>query len=169
MSDATPDPNVVTVRPIEREDLDYVWTMVRHLAEYEHMADMVTGSPERLASLLFTIPPSLFGLVAQRPEGALVGYALYHFTVSSFRTNRRMWLEDLFVEESARGTGAGERLFQAFVTDALDKGCHRCDWHVLEWNPSRAFYERFGARRSDDGLVQYGLDASGMKRVAGRE
>jgi GNAT superfamily N-acetyltransferase len=79
-----------------------------------------------------------------------------------------MWLEDLFVEETARGSGAGEKLLAAFVRDALARGCHRVDWHVLEWNPARAFYERMGARRSDDGMLQYGLDAAGMKRLLDR-
>lgn len=158
----------VTVRPMQPGDLAYVWDMVRGLAEYEHMTDVLTGSVERLSTLLFGEPPALFGRVAERADGRLVGYALYHFTYSSFRTNQRMWLEDLFVEESARGTGAGEKLFAAFVADAMARGCHRVDWHVLEWNPARAFYERMGARKSADGMVQYGLDLGGMKRVVER-
>jgi len=158
----------VIVRAMQPRDLTYVWDMVRGLAEYEHMTDVLTGSVERLATLLFNEPPVLFGRVAERADGRLVGYALYHFTYSSFRTNQRMWLEDLFVEESARGTGAGEKLFAAFVADAIERGCHRVDWHVLEWNPARAFYERMGARKSADGMVQYGLDLSGMKRVTER-
>src|SRR5436305_6473757 len=111
----------------------------------------------------------MFRLVPTSPGGRLVGYALHPFTYSSFRTNPRMWLEDLFVEESARGTGAGEKLFTAFVRDAASCGCHRVDWHVLEWNPARAFYERMGARRSDDGMLQYGLDAAGMVRLLDRD
>ena len=155
----------VSTRPVRPEDLEYVWEMIRGLAEYEKMTDILTGTRERLHQLLFGTPPALFGLVAARADGALVGYALYHFTYSSFRTNQRMWLEDLFVEENARGTGAGEKLLAAFVEDALARGCHRVDWHVLEWNPARAFYERMGARRSDDGMLQYGLDQSAMKRM----
>jgi GNAT superfamily N-acetyltransferase len=155
----------VVVRPVRDADLEYVWEMIRGLAEYEQMTDILTGTRERLHELLFASPPALFGQVAERADGRLVGYALYHFTYSSFRTNQRMWLEDLFVEESARGTGAGEQLLAAFVRDALERGCHRVDWHVLEWNPARAFYERMGARRSDDGMLQYGLDAAAMKRM----
>ncbi|MEQ1833474.1 MAG: GNAT family N-acetyltransferase [Candidatus Eisenbacteria bacterium] len=163
------EPAPVAVRAVAAADLDYVWEMVRSLAAYEHMTDVLTGSPERLAGLLFHDPPALFGLVAQRADGRLVGYALYHFTYSSFRTNQRMWLEDLFVEESARGTGAGDQLFHAFVADALARGCHRVDWHVLESNPARAFYERQGARRTDEGLLQYGMDATVMRRVVERD
>ena len=167
---STPGPKVpsVAVRPMRATDLDYVWDMVRGLAEYEHMTEILTGSSDRLAGLLFSEPTALFGLVAERDDGRLVGYALYHFTYSSFRTNQRMWLEDLFVEETARGTGAGERLFEAFVADSLARGCHRVDWQVLELNPARSFYERLGARPSATGLIQYGLDTQGMKRVVER-
>ena len=162
------EPAPVRVRPVAAGDLTHVWEMVRGLAAYEQRTGILTGSSERLAGFLFRDPPALFGMVAERADGRLVGYALYHFTYSSFRTNQRMWLEDLFVEENARGTGAGENLLAAFVQDALVRGCHRVDWHVLEWNPARAFYERMGARRSDDGMQQYGLDAAAMKRMLER-
>jgi GNAT superfamily N-acetyltransferase len=159
---------VARARPIRPEDLAVVWDMIRGLAEYEQMTDILTGSRDRLQALLFDEPHAFFGQVAVLPDDRIVGYALYHFTWSSFRTNQRMWLEDLFVQETARGTGAGEALMRAFAADALARGCHRVDWHVLEWNPARGFYERLGARRSDDGMLQYGLDAAGMKRLLER-
>src|SRR5262249_2424434 len=155
----------VKVRTIRPDDLPRVWDMIHLLAEYERMTDILTGSRERLHALLFEDTRALFGLVAERADGRLVGYALYHFTWSSFRTNARMWLEDLFVEEAARGTGAGHALLRAFAADALAHGCHRVDWGVLEWNPARAFYERMGARPSDDGMLQYGLDETGMRQL----
>jgi len=158
----------VITRAVRPGDLERVWEMIRGLAEYEKLTDILTGSRDRLHALLFDRPPALLGQVAERADGRLVSYALYHFTYSSFRTNARMWLEDLYVEESARGTGAGEKLLAAFVRDAIAHGCHRVDWHVLEWNPARAFYERMGAARSDDGMLQYGLDAAGMKRLLER-
>jgi len=160
---------VATARALQRADLPRVWEMIRGLAGYERMTDILTGSRDRLEALLFGEPRAFFGQVAELPGGRLVGYALYHFTWSSFRTNPRMWLEDLFVEESARGSGAGEALMRAFAADALARGCHRVDWHVLEWNPARGFYERLGARRSDDGMLQYGLDAAAMKRLLGHD
>ena len=155
------------IRPVTPADVPRVHEMLRGLAEYEKLTDILTGTPEMLREALFGAGPRLEGLVAEK-DGALVGYALYHFTWSSFRTNQRMWLEDLFVQETARGTGAGEALMRAFAADALARGCHRVDWHVLEWNPARGFYERLGARRSDDGMLQYGLDAAAMKRLLER-
>lgn len=156
------------VRAMRRDDLPHVWAMLRDFAEFERMTDILTGSVERLESALFGVPRHLFGLVAERQGGALAGYALYHFTFSSFRTNPRMWLEDLYVDPSARGTGAGEALLAAFCRHALDEGCHRVDWHVLDWNPARGFYERMGARESDEGLIQMGLDAASMRALVER-
>lgn len=155
----------VRVRAVRRDEIASVWAMVHQLAEFEHMTDYLTGDAARLERALFGEPPQLFGQVAERDGGALVGYALYHFTFSSFRTNPRMWLEDLFVSPEARGTGAGEALLAAFCADALARGCHRVDWHVLDWNPARGFYERMGATPSSDGWTQYGLDAAGMRKL----
>lgn len=156
------------VRAVQRGDLARVWEMVRGLAEFEHLLDLLTGDVGRLERALFDEPPRLHGLVAER-NGTLVGYALYHYTFSSFRTNVRMWLEDLYVDPSARGTGAGEALLAAFVRDALARGCHRVDWDVLEWNPARAFYERLGATPSGAGFLKYGMDAEAMRGLLARE
>ena len=156
-----------TVRRTRDSDLTRVWAMIRGLAEFERMTDILTGTRDKLHAMLFGASPVLFSHVAERADGRLVGYTLYHFTYSSFRTNPRMWLEDLFVEESARGTGAGDALLKAFAADALEHGCHRVDWHVLEWNPARRFYESHGASRSDDGMLQYGLDAATMRKLVG--
>jgi len=157
----------VQVRPIREADLPRVWEMIRGLAEYEKMLDLLTGTQEKLSALLFGTPAVMFGRVAELEDGRLVGYALYHHTWSSFRTNARMWLEDLYVAPEARGTGAGAALLRAFVADAHARGCHRVDWAVLEWNPARAFYESQGAKRTDDGMLQYGLDRAAMERLIG--
>ena len=157
----------VVVRAIRRADVPRVWKLVGELAAFERLTGMLTGSPARLARALFSRPPALSGLVAERGT-RLVGYALFHPTYSSFRTNPRLWLEDLYVSADARGTGAGETLMRAFVTAALARGCHRVDWEVLHWNPARGFYERLGARRADDGFLKYGLDAAAMRALLAR-
>jgi GNAT superfamily N-acetyltransferase len=157
----------VSVRPIARADLPRVWEMVHGLARFEKLEDILTGSAEALARGLFEEPVRIEGLVAER-GGELVGYALFHYTYSSFRTNPRHWLEDLFVEESARGSGAGEALFAEFCRIALARGCHRVEWDVLDWNPARGFYRRMGAEPADEGWSRYALDAAGMRRVLDR-
>ena len=156
--------SALLVRAIRREDLPRVWELVHGLAEFERLTDMLTGTSEKLGAALFDDPPQLYGLVAEN-GGQIVGYALFHFTYSSFRTNPRMWLEDLFVEPAARGSGAGAALLAAFCREALARGCHRVDWHVLDWNPARGFYEAQGAAPSAGEMIQYGLDREAMERL----
>jgi GNAT superfamily N-acetyltransferase len=158
----------VTVRPMAERDLPRVWEMIHGLAVYERLQDLLSGTPEKLGAMIFGEPQVMFARVAERSDGELIGYALYHHTWSSFRTNPRMWLEDLYVEESVRGTGAGAALFRAFVADALARGCHRVDWMVLDWNPARAFYESRGATPTEVGWTQYGMDASKMRELIAR-
>jgi GNAT superfamily N-acetyltransferase len=157
----------VTVRAIRRADLPRVWEMVGELAVFEKLTAMRTGSAARLGRALFSRPPVLSGLVAER-RGHLVGYALFHPTYSSFRTNPRLWLEDLYVSPDARASGAGVALMRGFVAAAIERGCHRVDWEVLDWNPARGFYERLGATPAADGFLKYGLDAAAMRRLLAR-
>ena len=154
----------VSVRAIRRTEVPRVWALIGELAEFEKLTDILTGSAEALERALFAEPPVLFGQVAER-DGRIVGYALFHFTFSSFRTNVRMWLEDLYVEPAARRSGAGEALLAALVRESLARGCHRVDWDVLEWNPARAFYERMGATPSAEGFLKYGMDAAAMRAL----
>ena len=116
----------VQVRAVAPADVPRVWQLVGELAAFERLEALRTGSAERLAAALFGTPPALLGRVAER-DGRIVGYALYHPTYSSFRTNPRLWLEDLYVEPAARGSGAGEALLAALARDALARGCHRVD------------------------------------------
>lgn len=154
----------VSVRAVAPADVPRVWELVGELAAFEKLEDLRTGSAAGLAALLFGAAPPLFGRVAER-DGRIVGYALFHFTWSSFRTAPRLWLEDLYVEESARGTGAGEALFRAFAAEAVARGCARAHWEVLDWNPARTFYERLGAAPASDGFLIYGLDAAGLRAL----
>jgi GNAT superfamily N-acetyltransferase len=157
----------IHVRAIAREDLPRVWELVRGLAAFEKLEHALTGSMEELAAGLFAEPVRIEGLVAGEP-GRIRGYALFHPTYSSFRTRARLWLEDLFVEESARGQGVGEALFQRLCRIALERGCYRVEWDVLDWNPARGFYERMGAEESEPGWRKFALDAAGMRTVLER-
>ena len=54
-----------------------------------------------------------------------------------------MFLEDLFVLDSARGSGAGGKLFEFVRKLGAERGCGRMDWNVLDWNTNaRDFYHR---------------------------
>lgn len=157
----------VRVRFATPEDLPRLWELLWGLATYERWTEYVTGTPEKLAELLFGTRPVAESLVAER-AGRLVGYAIFFPTLSSFRTRTMLWLEDLFVEEGERGQGTGRALLSAIARLAIERGHARLDWHVLDWNePSIEFYQRMGARRSATDVYTYSLGEDDLRRMAG--
>ncbi|MEO5987908.1 MAG: GNAT family N-acetyltransferase [Candidatus Eisenbacteria bacterium] len=155
------------VRPAEARDLARIWELLHGLAEYERMTELITGSREAFGNALFGSHPVAESLVAES-SGVIVGYALFYPTFSSFRTRTMLWLEDLFVDPAARGSGAGKALLMGLARLALARGCYRVDWHVLEWNlPAIGFYEHMGASRQEADCMQYGLAETELRQLAG--
>lgn len=155
------------VRPPARDEVPRVWEMVRALSVYEKLEHAVSGSAAALEADLFADPPRVECRVAER-DGRLVGYALYYFTYSSFRTRPGAWLEDLYVEPAERGTGTGRALLAEVARVALARGCRSVAWIVLDWNrPSIEFYEHVGAARSGGEWLTYAIDGDALARLAG--
>ena len=154
MSDARPaDPRAagaIVVEPVRPGDVPQVWTLVRAFARYTRLEPALTGSPGRLAAHLFEGAWPPVGAHVARAGDAIVGYAIWFGMFSSFATAPVLFLEDLYVTESQRGTGAGIALFRAVAAEAVRRGCPRLEWAVLDWNAGAiAFYERVGAVRED--------------------
>jgi GNAT superfamily N-acetyltransferase len=119
--------------------------LIGALAEYEKLADMAVGTEAMLHAALFGPRPSAEALVAERGARA-VGFALYFTTFSTFLCKPGLYLEDLFVEPAHRGAGIGKALLAALAARAVERGCGRLEWRVLDWNePSIRFYESLGA------------------------
>ena len=156
------------VRGVEPEDVRDVWKLLRGLAIYEKLTDTLTSTPETLHKALFGSGPRAEALVAER-DGRFVGYALFFPVFSSFRSKWRLWLEDLFVAEDARGTGAGVALMSELARIARQRGWDSIDWEVLDWNQSSIdFYERLGSERVAQDLLRYRLDGAALDSLAGQ-
>jgi GNAT superfamily N-acetyltransferase len=133
------------VRPARRDDVPAIVSLIRELAEYEHLAHLATATPERLAAELFGERPTCECLVGER-DGAVVGFALFFHNFSTFLCRKGLYLEDLYVQPAARGTGLGKRLLQHLARIAVERDCGRFEWSVLDWNvDAQAFYRRMGA------------------------
>jgi len=156
----------VRVRAIAPADLPRVWELLRGLAEYERMTDVLTGSEAMLSDALFGNGPRAEARVAEH-DGRLVGYALFYPVLGSFRTRWRLWLEDLFVDPAARGTGAGRALMAELAHIVETRGWVAMDWEVLDWNaPALGFYERLGAGRIAADWYRYRLDGDALAALA---
>lgn len=133
------------IRAATPADLSALLGLVRELAEYERLAHEVVADEEGFRAALFGPAPVAAALLAE-VDGAANGYCLWFTTFSSFLGRPGIWLEDLFVRPSWRGRGVGRALFARLAALAVERGCGRLEWAVLDWNESaQAFYRRLGA------------------------
>jgi GNAT superfamily N-acetyltransferase len=152
------------LRRATRADVPEILRLIRALAEYEKLSGEVVATEEALAETLFGRAPAAEVLLAEE-GGRAVGFALFFQNYSTFLGKPGLYLEDLFVEPAARGRGLGEQLLAAIAKLALERGCGRFEWAVLDWNaPAIGFYEALGAKPMNDWTVMR-LTGEALKRL----
>ncbi len=141
------------LRFAEAADVPVIAELIRGLARFEKLEGEVTMTEELLAKNLFGPRPYAETLIAQ--EGpAVVGFALFFHNFSTFLAQPGIYLEDLFVVPEQRGRGFGRALLERLAQIAVERGCGRLEWSVLDWNRDAiAFYERLGAVPNSDWTV----------------
>ena len=138
------------VRFATREDVSVIVSLIRELAIYEKLEHLATATPAGLEAELFGDRPSCECLIGEQ-DGEPVGFALFFHNFSTFLCKKGLYLEDLFVLPSARGTGLGKLLLQRLAQIAVERDCGRFEWSVLDWNvDAQAFYARMGATMLPD-------------------
>lgn len=146
-------------------DVPAVARLIRGLAEYEKLAHVVTLDEDRLRQHLFGPRPFAEVLLAE-DDGRAVGFALFFHNYSSFLGEPGIYLEDLFVEPGYRGRGHGKALLVALARLAVERGCARLDWVVLDWNaPAIQFYRSLGAEPLDE-WTGYRLVGNALAKLA---
>jgi GNAT superfamily N-acetyltransferase len=93
--------------------------------------------------------PRRFEVLIAEIDGRPVGFTLFFPNYSTWEGKPGLYIEDIFVEESARGSGIGRKLVAAVAKIAASRGCARIDLAVLNWNPARAFYNRIGFHHAE--------------------
>lgn len=139
-----------TIRPATAADVPQILDFVRALATYERAPDAVTATEEGLLRDGFGPNPIYHCLIADL-DGKPAGFALYFFNYSTWMGRPGIYLEDLFVQPEFRGLGIGVALLQQVAVAAVQKGCLRLQWEVLDWNsPAIDFYRSIGAEFLDE-------------------
>lgn len=148
----------VALRFARRADVPQVLAFIRELAAYEQLAHEVVADEA-------TLTDSLFGdrtgaeVVLAEVDGEAAGFALFFHNFSTFIGRRGLYLEDLYVSPRFRGLGLGRRLMAGLAAIAIERGCGRFEWWVLDSNaPAIGFYRALGA---------VGMDAWTVQRMSG--
>jgi GNAT superfamily N-acetyltransferase len=155
------------IRAAEATDVPVIARLIRGLASFEKLEDQVSMTEERLAANLFGQHRYAETLLAE-DDGEPVGFALFFHNFSTFLGLPGVYLEDLFVIPEQRGRGIGRALLKELARLAVERGCGRLEWSVLDWNSDAiGFYERLGARPNSEWTV-YRLTGEALTSL-GRE
>ena len=153
------------VEPATERDVPVILDMIRGLAEYEKLSSAVTTTEPQLREVLFGSRPAaevLLGYVDATP----VAFAVFFHNFSTFLGKRGLYLEDLFVLPEWRGHGFGRQLLTRLARIAVERGCGRFEWSVLDWNePAIGFYKKLGAQPMDEWTV-FRMTGDALKNLA---
>ncbi len=154
-----------TIRSAGPDDAGHIAHFIRELARFEKLEHQLDVDEQRLRDQLSADHP-VFGSLIAEVEGQPVGFALYFTNYSTFLTRPCLYLEDLFVLPEHRSGGVGLTLLRSLAALAIERGCSRLDWCVLDWNVKAIqFYERHGARLMTDWRVCR-LEGDALERLA---
>lgn len=139
------------LRPATEADLDTIIELIHALAEYEREPAAVRLVRDELRRHLFGPRPYAEVILAETSGGASAGFALFFHNFSTWEGRPGIYLEDLFVRPEFRGHGHGKALLAELARLAVERGCARLEWSVLDWNePSIQFYRALGAQPMDE-------------------
>ena len=154
------------IRDAAASDVPVILRLIRGLAEYERAPDAVTATEEDLLRDGFGDHPR-FHVVLAEWDGVAAGYAFYFFNYSTWEGRPALYLEDLFVVPEYRGWGIGKALLVHLARIAVEKGCGRYQWQVLDWNePAIRFYESMGGQVLREWLTVR-VKGEDLERLAG--
>jgi GNAT superfamily N-acetyltransferase len=162
----------IRLRPATRADVPLILQLVRELAEYEKSPEQVVATEEKLDRYLFgdgfgrgPVVECLIGEI----DGTAQGFALYFSNFSTWLSTSGIYLEDLFVRPAFRGRGLGKALLARLAQIAVERGCGRLEWAVLNWNePAIGFYKSLGAAPMDEWTV-FRMTGDALGRLGGAE
>ena len=141
------------VRRVRESDVPAVVGLVRELADYERSLHECELTEAQLHKALFGPAPKVFGHVAE-VAGEVVGFAVWFLNYSTWRGVHGIYLEDLYVRPTQRGSGLGRALLRELAAECVRQGYARLEWSVLDWNePAIGFYTSLGAKPMDEWTI----------------
>lgn len=153
------------IRSATADDAALILHFIRELAIYERAESSVLTDAAGIAASLFGADAKAHALICER-DGQAIGFAVYFYNYSTWLGRNGIYLEDLYVNPEHRGHGAGKALLRHIARLAVEQGCGRFEWSVLNWNtPAIDFYRAAGALPQDEWTV-YRMQGEALTRFA---
>jgi GNAT superfamily N-acetyltransferase len=155
------------IRAATPGDVPRIHVLILELARYEKLENEAVVTAKQLAASLFgSRIAHVEAIVADAGKEGVVGFALFFHNYSTFLGRRGLYLEDLFVVPAHRRNGHGKALLRELARLAVERGCGRFEWAVLQWNePAVEFYRSLGAREMSDWRI-FRLTGDALQRLA---
>ena len=153
------------IREAIPEDSQIIFDFIMELAIYEKLPNEVKTTVDETREAIFAQNSTVKALICEE-DGKAIGYAVYFYNYSTWLGKNGIYLEDLYVNESKRGRGAGKAMIKYLAKKAISENCGRFEWACLDWNtPSRDFYESLGAVALNE-WVGYRLEGETLEKFA---
>lgn len=156
-----------SIRNAEKKDAALILNFINLLAEYEKLSHEVIATEADIEKYMFgahSVAEVIFGVY----KGEEVGFAIFFHNFSTFLGKPGLYLEDVFIKKEMRGRGFGKQILGFLAKLAIDRGCGRFEWAVLDWNtPSIEFYRSLGAEIKKEWLINR-LTGENLKNLAER-
>jgi GNAT superfamily N-acetyltransferase len=158
---------MLSIRKADQNDIPLILEFIHELAEFERAPAEAVATAEDLRRDGFSGEPKFYVEIAEwAAEPA--GFALWFFNYSTWQGKPGLYLEDLFVRPRFRGRGIGKALLMHLAHLAVEKGCGRYQWQVLDWNTTAiGFYESLGARVMKEWLTMR-LSGDALRRLGAK-
>ena len=156
------------IRTGTEEDAPVIFSLIKELAEYEHLAHEVVASVDDIRRTLFGERPFAETLIGEY-GGLPISFALFFYNFSTFIGKPGIYLEDLYVQPEHRGKGFGSKMLAHIAALARERNCGRFEWSVLNWNtPAIRTYEKLGATPMKEWIL-YRLSGEALDRLADKK
>lgn len=153
------------IKSAAEKDIPYIINLLREFAVFENLAHEFLITEESLRDSVFG-KDAFVRLIVCSSENDLIAFALLYPKYASFRGERSLYLEDLYVKPEFRGKGFGLKMLKRAAKLAKENGFQRLDWQALKWNtPAIDFYNKIGAE-SDDGNINFRLMGKNFDNLA---
>jgi len=153
------------IREIEEKDASDILSLIRAKADFDGCLDSLQSKELEIRNAFLSSEPKASAIVVEIDDN-VVGIATYYNIYSTFIAKPGIWLDDLYVYEEHRKSGAGKELMKKLCKIAIENGCGRIDWIVARDNESaRGFYESLGAQIFEE-VRHSRLDESSMTKLA---